>query len=153
MAKQNNNTKTVDVMVDETVIKVLGELQQYMGDYYMRVMDKVCRQLIADSDMLSIDSSETMALLRGMQLIREDIRILAGIGTEPLSEIDDEFGEDDTDDEPDNSDDDSEMQYVQIDISNAKIETKTGKDALNEREKSMTSIPANDSILAHAKIR
>lgn len=153
MANESNKTKTVDVMVDETVIKVLGEIQQYMGDYYLRVIDKVCRQLIADSDILSIDSSETMDLLRGMQLIREDIRILAGIGTEPLSEIDDEFGEDDTDDEPDNSDDDSEMQYVQIDISNAKIETKTGKDALNEREKSMTSIPANDSILAHAKIK
>ncbi len=153
MANESNKTKTVDVMVDETVIKVLGEIQQYMGDYYLRVIDKVCRQLIADSDMLSIESSETMDLLRGMQLIREDIRILAGIGTEPLSEIDDEFGEDDTDDEPDNSDDDSEMQYVQIDISNAKIETKTGKDALNEREKSMTSIPANDSILAHAKIK
>lgn len=153
MANESNKTKTVDVMVDETVIKVLGEIQQYMGDYYLRVIDKVCRQLIADSDILSIDSSETMDLLRGMQLIREDIRILAGIGIEPLSEIDDEFGEDDTDDEPDNSDDDSEMQYVQIDISNAKIETKTGKDALNEREKSMTSIPANDSILAHAKIK
>lgn len=153
MANESNKTKTVDVMVDETVIKVLGEIQQYMGDYYLRVIDKVCRQLIADSDMLSIESSETMDLLRGMQLIREDIRILAGIGIEPLSEIDDEFGEDDTDDEPDNSDDDSEMQYVQIDISNAKIETKTGKDALNEREKSMTSIPANDSILAHAKIK
>lgn len=105
--KKDIATKAFDaVLINESVLEALYAIQEFAGDYYLRILDETEDCLLAESDMLSDGSESQLRRLKGLRMIRKDIARLAGLDKKPTDSLV-HFGLEPDDSDPDSSDPES----------------------------------------------